>query len=175
MADRGGTVPPLGVNPSSGTMPSAGAMAVGGQMRGEDRYGPALPRRASLLIIPGWDWVGQKFIQQSARLCARGHWRSRFAPLTCDGLHPAGPILGISNSSLTIAPTSCRPMLRCSFGWSRDAIGSTIKRLGRPRPSHPLKVLGGDGATSPDAPPHLPDHAPSKFCGNFSVVWLKLP
>ncbi len=64
-------------------------------------------------------------------------------------------------------------MLRYSFASPRDAIGSTIKKLGRPRPSHPLKVLGDDGAVSPDGTPHLPAHVPRKFCVNFSVVWLR--
>lgn len=84
--------------------------------------------------VPLWDWVGLTFIRQSARPCMKGNWRSRFAPLTCDGLHPAGTIHGISSSSLTIAQTSSRPMLRYSFGWPRDAIGSTMKRQGRPHP-----------------------------------------
>lgn len=52
MADPGVTVPSLGVSPSSGKWPSAGAMAVGGQMRGEDRYGPPAHLRANERPLP---------------------------------------------------------------------------------------------------------------------------
>lgn len=102
------------------------------------------------------------------------NWLNRFVRLTCDGLRPAGPILGISSSSLTIAQTSSRPMLRYSFAWPRDAIGSTIKKLGRPRPSHPLCIVRTQEVVSPDGTPRLPDHAPRKFCEAFRMIWLSL-